>query len=127
MQCGQTIFFKNKPKIIAASTVAGPKECAGIVGKYVDYPLSDDMFAESTFERAERKMLLYALRSSMEKAGLKEGADVILSGDLLNQIISASFAARETGLVKRGDVIVITGGTPNGTSGNSDLINIATV
>ena len=31
MQCGQTIFFKNKPKIIAASTVAGPKECAGIV------------------------------------------------------------------------------------------------
>ena len=98
MQCGQTIFFKNKPKIIAAATVAGPKECAGIVGRYVDYPLSDDMFAESTFERAERKMLLYALRSSMEKAGLKEGADVILSGDLLNQIISASFAARETGL-----------------------------
>ena len=98
MQSGQTIFFKNKPKIIAAATVAGPKECAGIVGRYVDYPLSDDMFAEDTFERAERKMLLYALRASMEKAGLREGADVIVSGDLLNQIISASFAARETGL-----------------------------
>ena len=39
----------------------------------------------------------------------------------------AKCAARETGLVKRGDVRVITGGTPNGTSGNSDLINIATV
>lgn len=98
MQSGQTMFFKNAPRIVAASTVAGPKECAGLVGKYVDYPLADDMFSESTFERAERKMLLYALRSSMEKAGLCDGVDVILSGDLLNQIISASFAARETGL-----------------------------
>ena len=39
----------------------------------------------------------------------------------------AKCAARETGLVKKGDTIVITGGTPNGTSGNSDLINIAVV
>lgn len=39
----------------------------------------------------------------------------------------AKCAARETGLVKKGDVIVITGGTPNGRSGNSDLINIAVV
>ena len=31
------------------------------------------------------------------------------------------------GLVKPGDVIVITGGTPNGKSGNSNLINIETV
>ena len=91
------MFFKNRPKIISSATVAGPKECAGLVGKYVDYALEDDMFAESTFERAERKMLLYSIRRSLEKAGLK-GADVLLSGDLLNQIISASFAARETGL-----------------------------
>ena len=91
------MFFKNKPKILSSATVAGPKECAGLVGRYVDYALEDDMFAESTFERAERKMLLYAIRRSLEKAGLR-GADVLLSGDLLNQIISASFAARETGL-----------------------------
>ena len=91
------MFFKNKPKILSSATVAGPKECAGLVGRYVDYALEDDMFAESTFERAERKMLLYAIRCSLEKAGLR-GADVLLSGDLLNQIISASFAARETGL-----------------------------
>ena len=39
-------------------------------------------------------MLLYAIEKSMEKAGLKQ-ADVMLSGDLLNQIISASFAARD--------------------------------
>lgn len=39
----------------------------------------------------------------------------------------AIYAATETGLVKKGDKIVITGGTPNGKSGNSNLINVETV
>ena len=93
---GQTIYFKNLPKIIASGTVAGPKECAGIAGKYVDRALCDDMFAESTFEKAECKMLYCAIETAISNAGLKkECVDVLLSGDLLNQIISASFAARD--------------------------------
>ncbi len=39
----------------------------------------------------------------------------------------AKRAAIESGLVEKGDVIVITGGTPNGKSGNSSLINLETV
>jgi len=39
----------------------------------------------------------------------------------------AKCAARDSGLVKKGDTIVITGGTPNGKSGNSSLINIETI
>ncbi len=35
--------------------------------------------------------------------------------------------ATASGLVKKGDTIVITGGTPNGSSGNSNLINVETV
>ena len=35
--------------------------------------------------------------------------------------------ALKSGLVKRGDTIVITGGTPNGKSGNSNLINVETL
>ena len=99
MQQGHTVYFKNKPKIVATGTVAGPKECAGVAGRYVDYPLGDDMFGEETFERAERKMLLTALECAVRKAKLAQSeVDAIVSGDLLNQIISASFAARETGL-----------------------------
>ena len=99
MQRGHTVFFENQPKIVAAATVAGPKECEGIVGEYVDLPLSDDMFGESTFERAERKMFLAAVERSIEKAGITQHeVDAILAGDLLNQIISASFTARETGM-----------------------------
>ncbi len=91
-----TIFFENKPKIIANGTVAGPKESAGVVGKYVDKTLPDDMFGESTYEKAECKMLTYAISKTIENAKKQEkDVDMLISGDLLNQIISASFAARD--------------------------------
>jgi len=92
----QTIFFENKPRIIATGTIAGPKECAGIVGKFVDKALADDTFGESTYEKAECKMLSYAISQAIKNAGFEEtDIDLLVSGDLLNQIISASFAARD--------------------------------
>ncbi len=39
----------------------------------------------------------------------------------------AKRAAIDTGLVSKGDKIVLTGGTPNGKSGNSNLINVETI
>lgn len=91
-----TVLFRQKPRIISTGTVAGPKECAGVVGKYVDKALSDDMFGESTYEKAECKMLAYAIGKAIENADLSEkDIDMMISGDLLNQIISASFAARD--------------------------------
>ena len=91
-----TIFFENKPRIISTGTIAGPKESAGVVGRYADKTLLDDMFEESTYEKAECKMLSYAISKAIENAGLKEeDIDLLISGDLLNQIISASFAARD--------------------------------
>ncbi len=39
----------------------------------------------------------------------------------------AKKAAITSGLAKKGDIIVITGGTPNGKSGNSNLINVETI
>ena len=91
-----TIFFKNKPKIIATGTIAGPKECAGVVGKFVDKALSEDTFGEDTYEKAECKMLTYAVRRAIENGGCQEtDVDALISGDLLNQIISASFTARD--------------------------------
>ena len=91
-----TVLFRQKPRIISTGTVAGPKECAGVVGKYVDKALSDDMFGESTYEKAECKMLAYAIGKAIENADISEkDIDMMISGDLLNQIISASFAARD--------------------------------
>ena len=39
----------------------------------------------------------------------------------------AKETAKKSGLAKKGDTIVITGGTPNGKSGNSNLINVETI
>ncbi len=91
-----TLFFHNNPRIVATGTIAGPKESAGVVGNYVDKTLSDDMFGESTYEKAECKMLSYAIAQTIKNAGeQEENVDMLISGDLLNQIISASFAARD--------------------------------
>ena len=79
----RTIFFENKPRIIATGTVAGPKECFGIVGKYVDKALNEDTFGESTYEKAECKMLSYAIFQAMKNAKLQEAdIDLLISGDL---------------------------------------------
>ncbi len=93
---GHTLVFKNRPKIVATGTIAGPKESAGVVGKYVDKALLEDTFGEDTYEKAECKMLTFAVRKAIQNAGLTErDIDLLISGDLLNQIISASFTARD--------------------------------
>lgn len=93
---GRTLFFDNSPTIISTYSVAGPKECAGVIGDFVDIALNDDMFGESTFEKAECKMLSTVIDGVIKNAHLKRTEiDVLFSGDLLNQIISASFSARD--------------------------------
>ena len=92
----QTVFFENQPRIVSSASIAGPKECEGICGKFVDKVLVDDRFGENTYEKAECKMLSYAISQAIENAKYTEkDMDLLVSGDLLNQIISASFAARD--------------------------------
>ena len=91
----RTIFLKNKPKIIGSYSIVGPKEGRGPFGEYFDYVMENDMFGEKTYEKAERKMIEYAISQSIHKSRLKkDDIDLMLSGDLLNQIISSSYAAR---------------------------------
>ena len=91
----RTIVLKNKPKIIGSYSIVGPKEGRGPFGEYFDFVMKDDMFNEKTYEKAERKMVEHAISHSIDKAKLKkEDINLMLSGDLLNQIISSSYAAR---------------------------------
>ncbi|MCH5142408.1 MAG: stage V sporulation protein AD [Clostridiales bacterium] len=93
---GNTIFFKSEPRITSFAAICGSKEKVGILGEYADITLEDDMYAESTFEKAECKMLTNAISLAIKKGGYEErDIDALFSGDLLNQIISASFAARD--------------------------------
>ncbi len=90
-----TIYFKNKPNIISTYTVGGPKEGTSTFGKHVHKILSDERCGENTFEKGERKMLTECIEGVIKKSGKKErDINAMVSGDLLNQIISASFSAR---------------------------------
>lgn len=94
----RTIYFKNKPVIVGTSSIAGPKESQGSISDYIEEKLSDDMFGEVTFEKAECKMLYSVIKKSIINAKKSEGdIDVLIAGDLLNQIISSTFAARNFG------------------------------
>lgn len=96
MKRGNTIFFGNAPRVRSYAAICGSKEREGVAGRYADIALSDDMYGESTYEKAECKMLSNAVSLAVEKGRLTDGdVDALLSGDLLNQIISASFAARD--------------------------------
>ena len=91
----KTIFFENKPKIISVSSVGGPKESAGHLGKYIQIKLKDDLFGEESFEKAEIKILFTAIDKALSNISLEEKkVDCIFAGDLLNQIIAATFSAR---------------------------------
>ena len=67
-----TIYFEKQPRIISTGTIAGPKECAGVVGKYVDRALSDDMFGESTYEKAGKPSRTGSLYEKKEMSGMQK-------------------------------------------------------
>jgi len=92
----KTIKFTLPPKIISGYAIVGPKEGNSPISKYFDYILKNDAFNEATYEKAERKMLEQAICGATDKANLlSTDIDILISGDLLNQIISASFSARQ--------------------------------
>ncbi len=96
---GQTLIFKNHPVIISASSVVGKKEGDGPLGKWFDYISEDDTFGEATWEKAESKMMKQAVQGAIVKAGkTAEEIDVMLCGDLLNQLMASSFMARDLGI-----------------------------
>lgn len=95
----QTFELKKRPVIIAAEAVVGKKEGEGPLGKWFDVVSGDDTFGESTWEKSESQMLKLAVEGAINKAGLKkEDIDVMLCGDLLNQLMSSSFMARDMGI-----------------------------
>ncbi len=77
-----------------------------------------DIIGMTTEERAYRKL------------ALSWGVIPVMSEEFYSVDVLFHYAKRaamDTGLVKSGDKIVLTGGTPNGKSGNSNLINVETV
>lgn len=94
----QSWEFVNKPVILSTGVVGGPFEAQGPLANDFDILHGDRWLGQDSFEKAEKKMLEQACEKAIEKAALKkEDIQFFLSGDLMNQIITSSFAARTLG------------------------------
>ena len=92
----QTVIFEKRPCVIGNAAVVGRKEGEGPLSDCFDLRLKDDKYGEPTWEKAESRMLKEAMVLAMKKAGKQtKDIDLVLSGDLLNQIMSSSFMARD--------------------------------
>ena len=92
----QTIKMKNNVYISAGYSMVGPLEGKGPLKEYFDYIIQDDTLKEKSFEKSERKLLKTIIIGAIEKAGLNTNQiDFFFGGDLLNQIVSSSYTARE--------------------------------
>jgi len=91
----RTVCLPSKPGIAAWASVAGQKEGQGPYGNRFDVVIPDELYDQNSFEAAERAMLETAVKRCAVH-GRKERREIqmLLAGDLLNQIISAGFAAR---------------------------------
>lgn len=90
----QTIRFDNPPVINAAACIVGPKEGQGPLAATFDRIVDDIYYGEKSFEKGERKFLEETIKLLLDKENLtSQDIDFLVAGDLLNQIISASFAA----------------------------------
>ena len=92
----QTIVLTKAPSIIAKATVAGPKEGNGPLRDSFDKIHKQVVAGNDSFEKTELIFLKEACQLTYQKKNLKpEDIDYFLAGDLLNQIISASYCARD--------------------------------
>ena len=98
MKKGDVWFFEKDIYIKEYASCVGVKEGEGPLRDGFDVIGEDDRFGESTWEKAECRMFETACRKAVEKSGLSDGdIGCLIGGDLLNQCISTSFAARNLG------------------------------
>jgi stage V sporulation protein AD len=91
----RTWVFANKPAIRSTATVVGPDEGKGPLGNEFDIVHEDMWLGQKSWEKAERMLLEEAAKLAIENGGVtKEQVQYFVGGDLMNQIISNSFAAR---------------------------------
>ena len=95
----QTISFNNRIAVRSYASIVGPKEGKGPLREHFDVILPDDLLGMPSWELAESEMIRRAIVMCIEKGGMDvRQVGVVLSGDLLNQIMSSGLAARALGL-----------------------------
>ena len=92
-------FKYNNVYINDTSTITGPYEGKGPLSKYFDKSYDDLYFGTKTWELAEVKLIEESIDILLNKLEItKFDIDVLISGDLLNQIVATNYAASSLGI-----------------------------
>jgi len=95
----RTLLFRSEPRVRSAAAVVAKNEGDGAFSERFDTVYDDDTLGEDSFEKAECSMFRTAALLACQKAGLAPSdVQAMLAGDLLNQLITANYAARDLGV-----------------------------
>lgn len=87
-------FYFDKVYIDECATICGPYEKNGPLAKYFDKSYKDLYFGEDSWEKAEIKLVKDSIVMLLKKSGLnKEDINLVIGGDLLNQITASCYGS----------------------------------
>ncbi|MFW6035574.1 MAG: stage V sporulation protein AD [Halothermotrichaceae bacterium] len=93
---GQTLVYENPPHIIEKVTIVGPEESKGPYGNKFDMVCKDPKCGKSSWEKGEKEMVFKAVKKTLKKSSIAANdIDMIIGGDLLDQLITANYVARD--------------------------------
>ena len=99
LQGRQTWLFPTRPGITATAAVGGPMEGRGPLAASFDYLAPDNRLEQPSFEKAEQKLQQTACEIALAKIQAEPAQiNILLGGDLLNQITVSAFTARNLGI-----------------------------
>lgn len=94
----QSLLFHTTPYITSTATIVGPMEGEGLLGEFFDKVMKDNLDGQDSWEKCESAMLEWAIKTAVEKENsTMDDIDIVLAGDLLNQLMSTHFAMRNLG------------------------------
>lgn len=92
----QTWQFHRDIRVLGSGVAVGPLEGQGPLAEEFDTIFEDSYAGKSSWERAEREMMASAVQAALTKSGITASdIDVLIAGDLLNQIITSNYTARD--------------------------------
>jgi stage V sporulation protein AD len=90
------LTFQSKPSILSTAVTAGPLEKQSVFHSFFDVIYDDERVNLDTNEQGNAQIIEDTCLLAVRKAGLQiEDIDVLLAGDLVNQMTPTNFAARE--------------------------------
>lgn len=89
-------FKYNNVYINDTITISGPYEKKGPLGNYFDKSYNEFYFGTKSWEEAESKLIEESIDLLIKKTN--KIPELMISGDLLNQIVSSNYAASKIGI-----------------------------